>query len=475
MKNIVKIQAARKDGEERSVVTSAMSITALQSDGDTPICIPSPPQPISEDDRMPPINMRLLKEMSVEVLSNNLQVRHDLVLDEDCRVQNKNKLMSQQMRERSGKYWRFVDMELSMLLDPYSRPYVDLKSTRLYTVLSQIREMILEIYPNSEKVHEHIDEAFDLDFIITCIRNGNFDAMAWISVWVDVIKSNCAPRRDPYVDSLVLYASENRFVDLLRAFLELNNLMHLDIVNFTLGNMRSQFEATLVSEEQAHFVKEFGSFRMWTNIVKRLIRQVLSNDVQTPGEVYLEMFLHLMFDSKFPIPETFTMDHWRIETFRNDLSNIALISSMYLLLKQLCPFKLNEETVARWKNEVQLILCESQTSNRLGDFMITFVNRCRLERDQPSLPGETISTFVSKMASEDGPVREKLFSSLNQLMRLRLTNGKMQDREWCRSKGLELAMQQCEKLTLKTHRLFIHNWQVFGKLYTELIRQQKST
>ena len=473
MKNVVKIQKSLE--EERPVVASHMSITALQSEGDTPICIPSPPQPLNDDDRQPPINVALLREMSVDVLSKNLQVRHDLVLDEDCRVQNKSKLFSAEMRERSGKYWRFVDMELSMLLDPASRPYVDLKLTRLYAVLSQIREMLLEIYPNSEIVHEHIDEAFDLEFILLCIQNGTFDTVSWIGIWVDVIKSNCAPRRDPYVESLVMYASENRFVDLLRAFLELNNLMHLDIVNFTLGNMRGQFEASLIAEEQAHFAKEFGAFRMWTNIVKRLVREAIPEaDNKTPGEVYLDMFLNLHFNQRSPIPETFSMDRWRIGTFRSDLQSITIVSTMHLLLKQLCPFKLRDEVIAKWKNELQLVLCEEKgRMEGIEDLMISVVNRCRLENDLTSLPGESIRGLVSNMLNEESMVFKKLTSSLQELMRLKLNNRKMPEKEWYRSKGMELVQHHIEKLLSKTQRLFIHNWQVFGKLYTELIRQQQ--
>lgn len=89
MKNIVKMQASRKDDDDGPAIVSPMSITALQSEGDSLVCIPSSATlTSSENDRLPPININILKEMSVESLSKNLQVRHDLVLDEDCRVQN---------------------------------------------------------------------------------------------------------------------------------------------------------------------------------------------------------------------------------------------------------------------------------------------------------------------------------------------------------------------------------------------------
>jgi hypothetical protein len=470
-----KLQTTITEESDNLSIQSCESLTTLQSEGDVPIPLPFP---ISDDERLPVISMKLFKEFSVEELSKNLQIRHDLVLDEECRIQNKTKLMSKDLQERNEKYWRLVEMELMVLMEPKAHLCFDFKNSRIYSVLNQIREMLLATYPGSDLVRYHIEEDFDLDTILKGIQSGAFDPIEWIQIWTFVIKKNCAPRRDVHVDKLLECAKEGKFMDLLRLFLELNNIMNLDLVNYELDIRRGEFETTLIADEKKYFANKFSVFKLSPNITKRLFQEIyfemnvnISKKFEV-GDLYLAAFMKLLFGPPFPLPETFLMDNWRIGVLRSKISNYTLISALYILFSQLTSLG-NRQIAPEWLKDVQLVIEESDGNmeRKLREFMITSINQTKVDLGQSKIPVDSVGKLTDKVMNLESKVRESIKKGFQEFVREYLVSSKFKQTNWLKSKGLDVVEKECQKLTIKAHKLFIHNWQVFGSLYIELNKQ----
>ncbi|KAF8158381.1 T-complex protein 11-domain-containing protein [Crassisporium funariophilum] len=254
----------------------------------------------------PLINRQTLKELELDTIFRNPQLRHDLLFDSGLQFRPRRK------REASEKYWNAVWEEIQtgctcVTLDSLGKPQPTIcicsqfpstpanpvifqKPANLYTVrmpsripglLWEFREVlllvvqplatILGVYVNANQVKEQIQEhtahatylrsVFDPVLIEQELKHNVFDPSGLFAAIGDTLKNHCAPMRDRAVEEMV-QAAQRPGVEAFKAVrmcLELLELMKLDIANHQLTQLRPFLIRQSAQFESKGFKKTFGA------------------------------------------------------------------------------------------------------------------------------------------------------------------------------------------------------------------------
>jgi hypothetical protein len=416
-----------------------------------------------QDSFMPPVNVQSLRDINIEALSQSLGVRHDIVLDLDSRVKSKQSAVD------SPHYWQFLELELEeMLTNRQNAPCVQ---SRLHAVLSQIRDMLHEIYPASRRLSDCLAEHFDVDFMMACIRMSEFNPVAWIQTVTRAVKANCAPRRDHLLDELVKLTREGKYVPALQAFLDVNHVMHMDLINHALCERRSDFAKTLVTEERSYFMEQFHSYQMFPNNLKQLMRDMIAEkeDPMPTGEIYRRMFRRMM-STGCPIPETFILDRWRLELMQVDLQNLNIMTSVNVLARYLLrPLIPSDDRKVMFKERLRkLVTNEQATIVDVSEDVVFEVNSQRVIHGLHAHDESMIHSLVDRTLLPEAKLFQLTFRSLLDYIDKELSPNAKANEDWIRRHGLEIVQPELDKLCAKLQALYVHNWAVFGDFYQEI-------
>lgn len=256
--------------------------------------IPIDPNSIHIPPRQPLINRHTLKELDLEAILRNPQLRHDLLFDPGLQFRP---TCSRRKRDLAEKYWTAVMREVQtgctcVTFDSQGNPhrlvcvcaqtstsskhpvfsqlsakvYTLRMPSRILTLLCEFLEVLLLVIqplskisgiyvnPNTFKaqMQEHTAQAayirsiFDPVLIEQELKRGLFDPSGLFRAIGTTLKGHCAPMRDSAVESMVQAAhtcfengnSGTNAVKALRMCMEILELMKLDIANHQLQTLR---------------------------------------------------------------------------------------------------------------------------------------------------------------------------------------------------------------------------------------------
>ncbi|PPR01749.1 hypothetical protein CVT24_001569 [Panaeolus cyanescens] len=252
----------------------------LSSTSDSPVNYKSPHIPPMS----PQINRNTLKELELDAILRNPNLRHDLLFDPGLQFRPRRR------RDVSERYWKAVWREAQtgctcISIDIYDKVHptvcvcsrhpdpppitiVSQISDTLYTlrIPSRLPELLTEflevlvfviqplsnpnVYSNPNAIREQAQEhsahaayirsIFDPAFIEQEIRHKVFDPSGLFSAIGETLKGHCAPMRDSAVEAMVLQAQQPGFEGFkaFRSCLELLEVMKLDIANHQLTQLR---------------------------------------------------------------------------------------------------------------------------------------------------------------------------------------------------------------------------------------------
>ncbi|KAF8655481.1 hypothetical protein AX16_003039 [Volvariella volvacea WC 439] len=244
----------------------------------------------------PLINRQTLKELDLDSILRNPQLRHDILFDPGLQFRPTS---SRRKRELADRYWAAITQELEsgctcMTFDndgkltaticicaqaqlPPSNRVVALSQThstvtlrlpsRIRNLLSEFLEVLLLVIqplsnmsgmyvnPNTFKAHmqEHSAQAayirsvFDPELIEQELKHNQFDPSGLFTAIGTTLKGHCAPMRDRAVELMVQAAqscapggsgTKTEAVRAVRMCMELLELMKLDIANHQLQTLR---------------------------------------------------------------------------------------------------------------------------------------------------------------------------------------------------------------------------------------------
>ncbi|KAF9267453.1 hypothetical protein L218DRAFT_955334 [Marasmius fiardii PR-910] len=404
----------------------------------------------------PYISRQTLKELDLETILRNPQLRHDLLFDYGLQFRPTS---SRRKRQIADAYWAAVIREVEtgctcFPVDKRGHPVVIQDSTcvcnqvnsppptpvvaaylpslqitmvrtpsRIRPLLSEFLEVVLLVIqplqsisstyvnPDSFKtqMEEHIVQAnyirsiFDPALIEQELRHNVFDLASLMCVIGTTLKGHCAPMRDQAVEAMVQAAevckpggcgTKADAVNVVRACMDILELMKLDIANHQLQTIRASMARTSANYELMSFRSRRGVSRCtplckrtcpiaslwlsqaWDGLHHRKTRIPLplhsesGLDFPTLGknrQVYLAALKGItelafyppflrqprpgstLFPASLPdYPETLYLDHARLRNLTKEIGDVVALYMLLLLYRQLlCSSKWSDECSRR--------------------------------------------------------------------------------------------------------------------------------
>ncbi|PIL22542.1 hypothetical protein GSI_15231 [Ganoderma sinense ZZ0214-1] len=308
------IVSATEPGPSRGSLLRTASLPAPSSSSRSVPVSPVEPTPISPHipPHQPPINRETLKELDLEAILRNPQLRHDLLFDSGLQFRPTS---SRRKRDLADNYWLAIVRELecgctcttldtsgrlterrcacSVLSMPIDRPLIAFSQgsgsmmtvrtpSRIRPLLSELLEVLVSIiqppqppttrppellfppppqHPQFQQNVAHVAllrQLLDPDLIQQEIDHGLFDPSGVFQAIGDIIRCHCAPMRDAAVDQMVELArscapgGSGTKLDAVRAIrmcFEIMELMKLDVANHQLQTLRPYLVRTAAQYE----------------------------------------------------------------------------------------------------------------------------------------------------------------------------------------------------------------------------------
>ncbi|KAJ3123101.1 hypothetical protein HK098_002224 [Nowakowskiella sp. JEL0407] len=309
-------------------------------------------------DLLPPVTRFTLRELDLDEILNNPQLRHDLYFDPNLQFKpNLDGERGEIKQTRQETYWTETAAEFSAG-----------KYYRVPLLVYEIRAIMLELLPptgsttQSEESstsatgrirwwREEIERNLDIRFISQQVDHNVLNVLGIVKYIAELLKANCAPARDELVDSMVAECEAGNIARTFRLCFELLELMKLDYANHQLHRLRPYVVEHAVDFEwrwfkdqlEAEALKVDDTTAWLKESFKRLTKQPLAASKSIPSfpDVYHEALIHLIeqsvnFSDSVNVPETLRMDTSRLVNFYNDWQDVTIMASLLIIFRQCC-------------------------------------------------------------------------------------------------------------------------------------------
>ncbi|KAJ1914317.1 cAMP-mediated signaling protein sok1, partial [Tieghemiomyces parasiticus] len=333
---------------------------------------PHPPGlALSSPSLIPPINRFTLRELGLPQMLNNIQLRHDIVLESNLEFRPNNFGDAGRQKEReAADYWHSVDIELRNLkylmntatgrqaasTSPArplaSKTTLSLSTSKITFLISEVREIMSEMLtPNDTQLREELMANLDVKLIHQQLQHGVFNVVNVVNYITTVLKRHCAPVRDALIESILRSVHRGEYGRTLRRCFELLEVMRLDLANHQIRTMRTQLIAQAPQFELSYISSVISSGGMSISRTKAWWKaQLLADAKQALAQgaaidrpvnrlaVFLTGFVHLVAtDSRTwadRVPETFYLDNLRLNQFRGEWHNVYVMGIILLIYRQ---------------------------------------------------------------------------------------------------------------------------------------------
>ncbi|AHY75007.1 ADI_G0009730.mRNA.1.CDS.1 [Saccharomyces cerevisiae] len=360
----------------------------------------------------PPINLQGLKEIDLQEILKNPQLRHDIIFDPLLQFRpNLDGERGNKKRQLANIYWNDVQNEIYV----YSkRPEIfQYNRSRLVPLFDTLRDVLLTIVPQKES--PMINNVLDTELNIQELLKGSL-IMSNLSGWLaDLFKHHCAPMRDPWVDKMSNKFKEaerdsslTRLIEGLRLVFQILETMKLDIANHQIRILRPALLSNAVEFEKQYFNTLIASKRvnlntslLWfdkkfnENVTAGLVRNPSSITIPDVYNICIRSIINLLSCRKmvreYPTPLSF--DHARLILLRADIRQIVCILVCRLLFQQLVAndpsmdkatkeYVIHTYSTKRLKNEIISIITDEHGNCRwTKNTMSIAVHLCKVIDD----------------------------------------------------------------------------------------------
>ena len=163
---------------------------------------------------LPPITRFTLRELDMNEILGNAQLRHDLVFDPDLQFRASEEDGDEESKANS--YWDEVRAEV-----------LEGQLYRVPLLLAEVRAILVELLPNGQENKKEIFANIDVNLIDQEISHGIMDPTNLILYLSNSMKTNCAPIRDVMVDEMVSKCQEGDITSTLKLCFEILEYMKL--------------------------------------------------------------------------------------------------------------------------------------------------------------------------------------------------------------------------------------------------------
>ncbi|GAB1520819.1 Protein SOSEKI 1 [Rhizoctonia solani] len=357
----------------------------------TPLARSTPARRVAHVPSLTPLITReTLKELDLEAILRNPQLRHDLLFDPGLQFRPTS---GRKKRDLTDKYWQAVQIEVETgcactSFDERGRRLPCVcgallsRPTSSRTLPSRIPPLVNELCAVLQSV-VHSASA-DPALIAQELRHGVFDSRGVFKNLGSVLKQHCAPMRDRAVEMMVAVASRpGGGVRAVRMCFEILELMKLDIANHQLQALRPYLFETAVDFELKTFQERHERGLLTLSTTQEWLRKAASTFSSPPPTMHLlsHALTSLIFSPPTTVstpppptttplsqrlphiapppgyPETLYLDHARLAGLTADAADLGVLYAVLMLFRQLVystgsKVSLEDSVVDRVKREI---------------------------------------------------------------------------------------------------------------------------
>ncbi|CCE61516.1 hypothetical protein TPHA_0A04430 [Tetrapisispora phaffii CBS 4417] len=302
---------------------------------------------------LPPINLQCLKEIDLQEIVKNPQLRHDIVFDPLLQFRpNLDGERGFKKTQLADKYWKDVENELYVYM---RRPEVfDYNKTHLVPLFDTLRDVLLTTVPQKES--DMINGILDTELTVQELIKGSLQLSNFSDWLAELLKHHCAPMRDPWVDKMNTKFKESeeeaslpKLIEALKLVFQILEAMKLDIANHQIRILRPALLSNAIEFEKQYFHPlmnsnkiDFKSSLNWFNskVKESEAENSIKKDQLTVQENYrlcIRSIISLLSCRKMVrnYPTTLVFDHTRLILLRADLRQVVCLLICRLLFQQL--------------------------------------------------------------------------------------------------------------------------------------------
>ncbi|XP_075712823.1 T-complex protein 11-like protein 2 [Rhinoderma darwinii] len=291
----------------------------------------------------PPRSTTFDEVMSTTRNLSNLLLAHEIVANENFHLDTidppKNSLEGRVKQIVHKAFWDCLESELKE--DPPQYEHA-------IKLFDEIKEILLSfLTPGTNRLRTQICEVLDVDLIRQQAEHNSVDIPKLGSYIINIMSKLCAPVRDDNVKKL---KASGDIVQMLRDVFHVLDLMKMDMVNYTIQNIRPQLQRQLADYERVKFQEILEKSPDALNQTTKWIEQSLKDAVEaksqesrsgtngvsvdnlSPTLVLNSGFvklLHIDYDNA--VPETIITDDLRIVDLKNKLHQVKLVACVCLI------------------------------------------------------------------------------------------------------------------------------------------------
>ncbi|XP_063783913.1 T-complex protein 11-like protein 2 isoform X2 [Pseudophryne corroboree] len=290
---------------------------------------------------------------------SNLLLAHEIVANENFHMNSieppKNSLEGRVKQIVHKAFWDSLESELKK--DPPQYEHA-------IKLFDEIKEILLSfLTPGTNRLRTQICEVLDVELIRQQSEHNTVDILKLGSYIINIMAKLCAPIRDDDVKKL---KASGDIVEMLRDVFHVLDLMKMDMVNYTIQNIRPQLQRQLAEYERVKFQEILEKSPDALNQTIEWIRQSLEaateerSQKSSSGENGVTMeslsptlvlnsgFVKLLhMDYNHAVPETLLTDDLRIQELKYKLHQVKLLACVCLItqnsLGSVCTTKFIEQ------------------------------------------------------------------------------------------------------------------------------------
>ncbi|XP_072257193.1 T-complex protein 11-like protein 2 isoform X2 [Pyxicephalus adspersus] len=348
---------------------------------------------------------------------SNLLLAHEIVANEKFHMESidppKNSLEEKVKEIVHKAFWDCLESELKE--DPPQYEHA-------IKLFGEIKEILLSfLSPGTNRLRTQICEVLDVDLIKQQAEHNAVDIPKLGSYIINIMGKLCAPVRDEDVKKL---KPSGDIVQMLKDVFHVLDLMKMDMVNYTIQNVRPQLQRQIADYERVKFQDilekspdALNQTTKWIQQSLKLAKEAKSQENATNGVSVDNLSPTLVLNSGFTklldldydsaVPETLITDDLRILDLKYKLHQVKLVACVCLITQNVMGSSTTTAFTAHVK-DISAVLLQGVGSRNFNlkealhalSTKICFeMNKSLTERDLPSLSNEAQSVLMGQICS----------------------------------------------------------------------------
>lgn len=424
---------------------------------------------------------------------SNLLLAHEIVANENFHLNTieppKNSLEERVKQIVHKAFWDRLESELK------EDPPVYEHAIRLF---DEIKEILLSfLTPGTNRLRTQICEVLDIDLIRQQAEHNAVDIPKLGGYVINIMSKLCAPVRDDDVKKL---KASRDIVQMLRDVFHVLDLMKMDMVNYTIYNIRPQLQRQLAEYERVKFQeileKSPDALSQTTKWIEQSLKDAVEAKAQestssangvsvdnlSPTLVLNSGFVKLLHvDYDGVVPETIITEDRRIVELKNKLNQVQLVACVCLITQNAMGPVSTTEFIEQVKEIAAILLQGLNKTFNLKEALAALsnktsfeMNKSLTERGLPALSTEAKSNLEGQLcglAEKKHPIYNLIEKRIQEYLTTFLCLPNPHKHVPILPGGLTVVRKEMEFIGFHYSTIVNFNKQVYGPFYANIFRK----